>query len=266
MDYEETMVNEAGDEEVEELLPDDISEEEDESPEESLDSLMNETEEDGQAAEEQEAPKGKQGTSEPGYVAGRIAKAVEKAVAETEARLTAQFEAQYAPIRERMMEMEAQDLVKKGEVRNIEIARELVRARQGMAPASKTEEPEAQPRNAKGQYTSRSEQDDGGSDPVTTERIRGLQHQVDKIAAAGGPNVVAEFQSNREIKEKVIAGEMDFYDVADYMRNKQKKRPPSPMRSPNGVNGQIKGTIMSMTDKQFELLEKRVQEGRRYGE
>jgi hypothetical protein len=58
---------------------------------------------------------------------------------------------------------------------------------------------------------------------------------------------------------------MDFYDVLDQMKAPRKK-PPAPMRSPNGVNGQIKSTIMSMTDKQFELLEKRVREGARFRE
>jgi hypothetical protein len=96
-------------------------------------------------------------------------------------------------------------------------------------------------------------------------RIDMLKHQAKAIKEDTGLDVVAEWNSNEEIKKAVIAGEMDFYDVAKAMKN-PKKKPPSPMRSPNGVNGQIKGTIMSMSDKQFEQLEKRVREGARFRE
>jgi hypothetical protein len=95
-----------------------------------------------------------------------------------------------------------------------------------------------------------------------------LQEQADEISADGGPDVIAEFKNNEEIKRKVIAGEMDFYGVAYAMNHRRPaaKRPPSPTRSPNGANGQSGGTIMSMTDKQFELLEKKVREGHTFRE
>jgi len=253
MDNEETMV-EQEDNEVEELLPDDIVEDSEEEPEESLESLMDE----GQPAEEQETPKGKQGTSEPGYVQGRIAKAVEKAVRETEARLTAQFEAQYAPIRDRMLEMDAQELVRKGTVKDLETAKELVRYRQGMQPQAKQE----QPRNEQGKFTSQQEMIETAR---TEARIDELKRQAEKIKKNGGPDVIAEFSNNKDIKQRVVSGELDFYDVAEMMKA-NKRRPPAPVRSPNGVNGQIKGTIMSMTDKQFDQLEKRVQGGERFRE
>ncbi len=247
MDFEENMVGELDNGQEEDSLPEEIAE----VPEETGESLesLNEGEEE-QPAEEETQP---QGTSEPGYVQRRISKAVAKAVAETEARMTAMFEKQMAPIRAKMIEDEAQELVRSRKVADIETARELVQFRQGIAPAA---EPESQPRNEKGQYTS-------NNDAVTAARIDMLRHQADRIKADSGLDVIAEWNSNKEIKEAVINGEMDFYDVAKQM-GKPKKRPPSPVRSPNGASGQSANAIDSMSDAQFEKLEKRIREGARF--
>ena len=252
MDFEETTNNGEGTELAEDLLLDEVVEDsEDEGPEESLDSITDE----GQAAEAQESPKGKQGTGEPGYVAGRIAKAVEKAVAQ----VTAQYEAQMAPIRERLLEMDAKDLVASGKVKDLETAKELVRYRQGQPAQAKPAETAEQPRQANGQFAPK-------SDPVIEAQINLLAKQAEKIKAKTGLDVIEAMNNDPEIKKKITSGEMDFYEVAEQMQGQQKRKPPAPMRSPNGVNGQIKGTIMSMSDKQFEQLEKRVREGARFRE
>lgn len=247
MDFEENMVEELDNGQEEDSLPEELAE----VPEETGESLesLNEGEEEEPAEEEPQS----QGTSEPGYVQRRISKAVAKAVAETEARMTAMFEKQMAPIRAKMIEDEAQELVRSRKVADIETARELVQFRQGIAPAA---EPEPQPRNEKGQYTS-------NNDAATAARIDMLRHQADRIKADSGIDVIAEWNSNKEIKEAVINGEMDFYDVAKQM-SKPKKRPPSPVRSPNGASGQSANAIDSMSDAQFEKLEKRIREGARF--
>ena len=248
---EETMVenidNEQADDTLEEAV---VEEEQDES--ESLDSLTEGDEE--QSADEEPEQPAKQAT-EPGYIKKRIEKAVSKAVAETEARMQAMFDQQMAPIRARMMEDEAQELVRNKKVGDIETARELVRLRNGQPAQQKTE----QPRQANGQYAQK-------SDPATEKQIAMLQHQATKIRDAGGPDVIAEFRDNEEIKEKVINGEMDMYDVRDYINSrKSKKRPPSPMRSPNGASGANNpNAIDSMSDEQFDRMEKRIKEGARY--
>ena len=92
-----------------------------------------------------------------------------------------------------------------------------------------------------------------------------LRHQAETIAKRGGPDVTKEFTNNEEINQKVISGEMDFYDVADYLKEQKssRKRPPSPMRSPNGASGQSPNAIESMTDEQFARMEKRIAEGAR---
>ena len=57
---------------------------------------------------------------------------------------------------------------------------------------------------------------------------------------------------------------MDFYDVADYLKNqKPSRKPPSPMRSPNGASGQNPNAIESMSKEQFARMEKRISEGAR---
>ena len=155
MDFEETAVNEAT--EAEDSLPEGLVEDTGETEEELETVLTDEADEGNQ--EEAEADKGgSEGRKEPGYVQGRISKAVEKAVAETEARFTAQMqalEAKYAPIRERLLEMDARELVKKGDVKNIEIAMEVVRARQGLPPQPAEDSKSDQPRQANGQFASK---------------------------------------------------------------------------------------------------------------
>ena len=252
MDLDETMVDEMPDNgAADDALPEGVAEETDES-EESLESLNGEEEQ----PEEETPDEQPQGTSEPGWIKKRVEKAVAKAVAQTEARMQAMFDQQMAPIRERMLEDEAQKLVQNGTVKDIETAKELVRYRQGMNPQAVPAREESQPRSANGQYASK-------EDPATTARISMLTHQADRIKESGGPDVIAEFRNNPKIKQKVIAGEMDFYDVAEQMKAPRKK-PPSPMRSPNGASGQNNpNAIESMTDEQFRRLEKRIAEGAR---
>ena len=235
MDFEETMDNE-------EL---DLSEEVVEEPEEEAEELP--TEDD--VPETQEEPKAK---DEPGYVQKRIDKALARERDSMRAAIMAEIEAQYAPIKERLLEMDAQELVRTGQVKDLELAKELIRLRNGQP----VREENPQPREANGQFAPK-------EDPATMARIDMLKHQASRIKALGGPDVIAEWNSNEEIKNAVINGEMDFYDVAEQMR-KPRKRPPSPMRSPNGVNGVFPNSIDTMTDAQFAALDKKLDEGVRF--
>jgi hypothetical protein len=253
MDPNETMVeNEIDDTAADDALQEGIAEETDES-EQSLESL---NEDEGEPAEE-EPKQGTQGTSEPGWIKKRVEKAVNKAVAEALARQQAQFDAQMAPIREKMLTDEAKELVRQGEFKSLDRAKEYLQLKNGIAPG--TPEPKQQPRNSNGQFAPK-------DDPVTSARIDMLAHQADAIKAKTGVDVMAEFNSNEEIKQKIIAGEMDFYDVADYLKEKpSRKKPPSPMRSPNGAIGANQpNAIDSMSDEQFDRMERKIKEGARY--
>lgn len=241
-------------------LPEGLVEETDET-EIDLDEAVKDTAEEGQAADEQAEPE--QGTEpqakEPGYVKGRIEKAVARVKEEYEAILDP-LRAQVTELQGRLLKMDAQELVKKGEFRSVETAEEYLRLKQGL-PASTIEEPKGQPRDSSGKFAPK--QDAG--DAAIQARIDMLKHQAERIKESRGVDVIAAFNSDPNIKQRIIAGEIDFYDVAEEIGSKKaSKKPPAPMRSPNGAaNNQPANDIMSMSSEQFNRLVKRVQEGAR---
>lgn len=267
MDYEETMVEEDFDNtEVDDTLPDGIVEEdESEEDDEFIEEDFESDEEDGEEVEEEpdEEPEEDEEVapppSEPGWIKQRINKAVSKAVAQALAEQAKQFEAQMKPIRERLMEEEAQDLLRSRKVGDIETARELVRLRQGQPASDSQREP--QPRNENGQFTSREQI---AQQARNEARVDELYSQAQKIKARGGPDVIKEFTQNEDIKRRVVSGELNFYDVAEMMRKSGKKRPPSPTRSSNGASKVTTNAFNNMSDKQFERFEKGLDEGKRY--
>ena len=253
MDYEENMVEQTEAAAEEESFENaDVVEEEEETSE-SLDSLMNG--EGTESAEEQEPDQ--KGTTEPGYVQKRIDKALARERESMRAEIMAQVEAQYAPLRDRLLEMDAQELVRKGEVKNIELAKEILRYRQGLPTQEKPAETAERPRQANGQFAPK-------QDAVIQARIDLLAHQADKIKAKTGIDVIEIMNNDKEIKDKITSGEMDFYEVAEsYKQKPARKGPPAPTRSSNGAGGQSPNAIDSMSKEQFARLEKRISEGAR---
>jgi hypothetical protein len=166
-----------------------------------------------------------------------------------------EYEAQIAPLRERLLEMDAKELVKSGEFKSLDRAKEYLQLKQGITPTEN--KPAPQPRNEKGQYAPK-------EDPATTERINMLAHQADKIKTKTGVDVMAEFSSNPEIKNKILSGEIDFYDVLDQVKSTPRRKPPAPARSSNGASGQSPNAIETMSKEQFARLEKKISEGARY--
>ena len=208
-----------------------------------------------QQEEEEDAADKQAGKSEPGYVRGRIDKAVKKAVDELNAQWQARFDAVIKPLEEKMDEEAAQELVRTRKVGDIETARELVRLRKGQPAQTPSAPQQERPRQANGQFATK-------EDPVISARVEILGHQADRILEKTGIDVMEIFNSDAEIKKAVLNGEMDFYEVAEQIEQKpQRKKPPAPMRSPNGVNGQISGPIMDLTDEQFDRLVARVRQG-----
>lgn len=181
---------------------------------------------------------------EPGYVQKRISKAVEKATASLQSELAA-LRAQMEPLREYQLTAEAQELVRTGKVKDLETAKELVRYRQGNPPQPAQQPEPQQPQN----------------DPVLQTRIDMLQHQADRIRSSGGPDVIAEFKTNEEIRTKIVSGEMDFYDLAEQMKAPGRRKTSSPMRSPNGASGASHSfDFENMSSEQFAQLDKKIQE------
>ena len=256
MELNENTVEQNSNVEADDALPESVVEEQQVEPEESLDSLIGD---DGQKPAEESQKEEPQGTgSEPGWFRKRWDKEVGKLTAQIRNEIRSEYEAQLAPMKERMMEMDAQELVRTGKVKDLETAKELVRYRQGQpAPAAQTKT--EQPRQPNGQFASANDED-----PATSARIDMLRHQANRIKANGGPDVIAEFQNNEDIKQQVISGEMDFYDVAEHMKQAKKRRPPAPTRSPNGASGSNPNAIDTMSDEQFDRMERKIKEGARY--
>lgn len=250
MDYEENMAEQAEAATEEESFEDADLAEEEEDTSESLDSFTEE-----EAPTEEEQPK-TQGTSEPGWFQKRWDKNVGKLTAQIRDEVRNEYEAQIAPLRERLLEMDAKELVKSGEFKSLDRAKEYLQLKQGITPQAESK-PAEQPRNEKGQYAPK-------EDPATTERINMLAHQADTIKTRTGVDVMAEFSSNPEIKNKILSGEIDFYDVLDQMKSTPRRKPPAPARSSNGASGQSPNAIETMSKEQFARLEKKISEGARY--
>ena len=170
---------------------------------------------------------------EPGWISARVNDAVRKA----EERIRAEYEAKLAPLYETMMDRQAQDLVEQGEFRSLDRAKEYVRMKGGYQPETH-EEPE--------------------QDPYLSAKADFLAKQAEKIKANRGLDVMAVFNSDPDIKQRVLSGDMDFYDVAETM-----KRPLSPVRNPNGGNTNVM-SIQGMSDEQFARLQKNLSGGKRY--
>lgn len=197
---------------------------------------------------------------EPGYIRKRVDAAVEKALREQESRLRAEFAQTLAPIRESMMQREADELVAAGEFKSKERALEYVRLKNGVSvsdtPASSTAQP---PRDERGRFATKQEQQQD-TDPVIRARADLLAAQADKIKANRGLDVMQAFNGDAEIQQKVLSGDWDFYDVAEFL---QQGQVPPPMRSPNGISTG-KRTIADMTDAQFEQLNQSLAAGKIY--
>lgn len=222
---------------------------------ESLDALIEDT---TPPAPEQEAPPAK----EPGWIKNRVNKAVEKAKAEVRAEVRAEYEAMLAPLRESMYDRQAQELVQSGEFKSLERAKEYVRLKNGnlTAPQQPAEQPPAQerPRDSQGRFQR-------GGESENRARANLLAQQAQKIQDRRGLDVMGAFNSDPDIKTRVLSGEWDFYDVAEYLDagGQQRRSVPTPVRSPNGA-GASGMSIANMTDAQFERLEQNLRMGRRY--
>ena len=206
---------------------------------EELESLITE-----QPLKEEAAP------TEPGWIKQRVNKAVEKAVQDAERRMAERYESMLQPIRESVLDRQAQEFVDAGEFKSIERAKEYVRLKGGVTVEAPKKEAEPKPRNDNGQFV----------DATTKARSDILAKQAEKIHTTKGIDVMQILNSDAEVKQKVLSGEWDFYDVAE---NHKGRKIPAPMRTPNGTT-QNAMTVQSMSDEQFARLQASLSEGKRY--
>lgn len=245
-------------------LPEELVQDTVQAPEgESLEALLNTAEEDAPQEDMQQEDAQQK---EPGYVRSRINRAVEKALAEQKAQMEREFQQrldqQLAPLRDAMMDRQAEELVRSGEFKSIERAKEYVRLKGGVIdPTTQTPAPTEQQRDAQGRFTPR--QPSNNEDADTRARANLLAQQATKIKQNRGVDVMAAFNDDPAIKQKVISGEWDFHDVADHLASG--RRMPLPVRNPNGVGASAAAsTIANMTDEQFARLEANIAGGHRY--
>lgn len=228
----------------------------DDTAQANADSLSSIVEETAPQTQQQEQQK------EPGWIKQRVNKAVEKAVAEAEARVRSQYEAMLAPIRESVLERQANDLVAQGEFKSLERAKEYLRLKGGMpaeAPAP-TQPAQQQPnRDAQGRFVAADKSTE--DDAARHARADILAKQAQKIKSTRGVDVMDMFHADDAVKQRVLSGEWDFYDVAEQMT--ARRSTPAPMRTPNA--GAMSGvSIMNMTDEQFARLQANLSAGRTY--
>lgn len=200
--------------------------------------------------------------SEPGWIRQRINHAVERAVAQAEARVAAQYEQRIAPLMSALVERQAQDLVAAGEFKSIERAREYVQLK-GVGSVTTPAAPEApatpqQPRDAQGRFTT-------ATDPVADARADILSRQAIKIRNNSGIDVMQAFNTDPDIRQRVISGEWDFHDVAQHLSSGARSIP-APIRTPNGASNMTAvQAIDAMSDEQFgRMVDGIIREGRRY--
>ena len=190
---------------------------------------------------------------EPGWVRQRVDKAVTKAVQETEARMRAEFESTLAPIRESMMDREAEQLVNAGEFKSKERALEYVRMRNGLPGSAQQPAQQEAPQQQE-------------ATPEVKVRASMLAKQAEKIKTQHGYDVMGEFNTDPEVRKKVLSGDWDFYDVAEYMEGGGARRQAAPrlVRTPGGSGLTGNFSISDMSDKQFEQLQKNLRAGKVY--
>lgn len=208
--------------------------------------------------EQPEAPAPK----EPGWIKQRVSAAVDKAVAEAEARVAARYEAMLAPMRESLMDREAQELFASGEFKTLERAKEYVRLKNGVPAAQEESQPQksAPERDAQGRFIKQEQPED----PVTQAKADLLAKQAQKIMNTQGVDVMAAFQSDPNVQAKVLSGEWDFYDVAQELTGRMGRRAPAPVYSPNSAGNPGGLSVANMSDEQFDRLNQSLASGRRY--
>jgi len=239
--------------------------EQEEQPISSLDEITDQPE-DQQQDNGQQSTQEQPAKSEPGWMRKKMDAAVSKALQEQETRLRAEFAASLEPLRESMYERQADALVASGEIKSKEMALKYVKAMAGIPSSEPDQTPKTptQPRTPDGRFAS-SQQQQAEPDAETKARARILAAQADKIKNSRGLDVAAQFQSDPEVKEKVLSGEWDFYDVAEAM-SQPRRRVPSPVRSSNSAMGATAdaSAIANMSDAQFDRLLKNLGEGKVY--
>lgn len=232
-----------------------------EQEEQAISSIDEITEQEPQQESNQQTTQPQTSQTEPGWMKKKMEAYASKALQEQETRLRAEFADMLAPLRESMYERQADALVASGEIKSKEMALKYVKAMAGI-PSEPDQKPQEQPRTPDGRFAPQQQEE---PDAEAKARAHILAAQADKIKASKGLDVASVFNTDPDVKEKILSGEWDFYDVAEAM-SQPRRRTPSPVRSSNSAMGDNSNAraIAEMSDAQFERLLKNLGEGKVY--
>ena len=185
-----------------------------------------------------------------GWIKTRIEKGVAKGVAEAEARIRAEYEAKYAPLHNAYLEQEADRLVASGKITDRELALDYLK-RGGVTGKQETaSQPSPQPRDEQGRFVRATAQ------PEVHQRGVELFQQAQAIKAVTGVDVMAVYNNDPNVKQKILDGDWDFKDVYEASKGSV----PAPVRGSN--RGSLGVTdFTKMSDAQFAKLEEALSRG-----
>ena len=92
----------------------------------------------------------------------------------------------------------------------------------------------------------------------TQLRAQALFAQAQAILLISGMDVMSIFETDVEVRQKVLSGEWDFLDVWKQTAPRT-PAPPAPVRSANGSMGNV--NIGAMNSRQFEKLNEIIERG-----
>lgn len=189
-----------------------------------------------------------QPTAEPGYLAGKRAKWEAAHQAEMD-----ELRGQLDTLREYFVQQEADKLVADGKISDREMALEYLRATKGMPAPATPAAPAKQARDEQGRFVA--------PDAAAKQRAAELVAQADTIRESTGVDVMALYNTDSAIRQKVLSGEWSFVDVFKNTRQAEAPvRAPAPIRSANGGGvGEI--NIRTMSSEQFKKLNEALAKG-----
>jgi hypothetical protein len=212
----------------------------------------------------------KGGEKQAGWIQKRIQDGVNKQIqsvlAQERAKIAAEYDSKLRPLQEAMLSRDADDLVSSGKVASREIALEYLRLKNGLPTQSAEPEKSFQPvRNEKGQFTgaqsNQSNQSSQSSSPDDAEAYgQMLIAQAKAIEAAGGIDVLEVYNTDPEVKRRVLSREWDFADVYKHMAGKSAHTLPTPSRRPNG-SGFAARSIGDLSSEQFKKVQDYLAQG-----
>lgn len=189
-------------------------------------------------------------TQEPGWFQGRLQKERAKWEAAHQDEMN-QLRAQVDEFREYRLGEEADKLVASGKITDREMALDYLRSKHGL-PAAETSRPVE--RDERGRFVSNKPTNE------VQQKADALIAQANTLKRSAGFDAIALFNSDPEVKQKVLSGEWDFVDAYEATKQNQRRPAPSPVRGSNSMGiGSI--DVRTLTDAQFEKLNSMLENG-----